>query len=304
MHARRLISTALLSGALAAVTAPAAFGASTDPQAVTSANWSGYVAQTKSGDGFSSVSGSWVEPSANCSAGEGHGAFWVGLGGSGQSSQSLEQVGTAADCNAGGSADHYAWYELVPAAPVRLGLAISPGDHLTGKVSVEGTTVTVSVADATTGQSATKTLQMNNPDVSSAEWIAEAPSTCDQTGSCQPLPLTDFGTVRFNHASASSDGYTGTISDQRWTTQPVALGGASGGYYPAGLVSNESSGNAQPSGLSTDGSAFSVSYVGSGDSSTSTVSGGSGPSTGYDSTGASLACVPTSDGWVCGYVVG
>jgi Peptidase A4 family len=309
MHARYLISAALLSASLAAATAPAALAASANPQAATSANWSGYVAQSKSGDGFSSVSGSWVEPSTNCSTGQGHASFWVGLGGAGQASQSLEQVGTATDCNAGGSTHHYAWYELVPAAPVQLNLAISPGDHLTGKVSVEGTTVTVSLTDATTQQSATKTMQMNNPDVSSAEWIAEAPSSCDQMGNCQPLTLGNFGTVRFSNATATSDGHTGTISDALWTTQPVALDGSTGGF-----VSDQASGSAQPSDLSTNGSAFSVSYVGSAAGSTSAVSGGSGPSTGYSlsggsgpSTGSSpsgvaLACVPTSEGWVCGFV--
>lgn len=300
MHARYLISAALLSASLAAATAPEALASSANPQAVTSANWSGYVAQSKSGNGFSSVSGSWVEPSTNCSAGEGHASFWVGLGGSGQSSQSLEQVGTAADCTAGASADHYAWYELVPAAPVRLGLTISPGDHLTGKVSVEGTSVTVSLTDATTGQSATKSLRMNNPDVSSAEWIAEAPSACDATGNCQPLPLGDFGNVRFTQASATSDGHTGSISDSLWTTQPVALSGGSGGF-----VSDQSSGSAQPSNLSNDGSAFSVTYVRSSGGSPPAVSGGgSGPSTGYAPTGVSFACAPTSVGWVCGYVLG
>ncbi|MGN6170014.1 MAG: G1 family glutamic endopeptidase, partial [Solirubrobacteraceae bacterium] len=216
----------------------------------------------------------------------------------------LEQVGTAADCNAGGNADHYAWYELVPAAPVRLGLVISPGDRVTGNVSVEGTSVTVSLTDATTGQSATKTLQMSNPDVSSAEWIAEAPSSCDQTGNCSPLPLADFGKVQFSNASATSGDHTGTISDPLWTTQPVALSADSGGYYPAGFVSDQSSGNAQPSGLSTGGSAFSVRYVGSATGSPATLSGGSGPSTGYDPSGSSLACAPTSVGWVCGYVLG
>jgi hypothetical protein len=95
MHAKYLFSAALLSASLAAATAPAALASSANPRAVTSANWSGYVAQSKSGDGFSSVSGSWVEPPTNCSASEGHASFWVGLGGSGQSSQSLEQVGTA-----------------------------------------------------------------------------------------------------------------------------------------------------------------------------------------------------------------
>ena len=53
---------------------------------------------------------------------------------------------------------------------------------------------------------------MSNPDISSAEWIAEAPSTCSQgLSSCTPLPLADFGTVQFTSASATTtDGHTGT----------------------------------------------------------------------------------------------
>jgi Peptidase A4 family len=298
MHARHLLSAALLSASLATATAPAALASPPAPQAVTSANWSGYVAQTKSGDGFSSVSGSWVEPSTDCSAGAGHASFWVGLGGSGQTSQSLEQVGTATDCDGGGSADHYAWYELVPRAPVQLKLAISPGDHLTGRVSVQGTTVTVSLSNATTHQSATKTLQMDNPDVSSAEWIAEAPSSCDQTGNCQPLSLGDFGRVHFGSASATSDGHTGTISDPLWTTQPVALSGNADGF-----VADEPSASAQPTDLSDDGSAFSVSY-GSGDNASPIASGPSGPGTGDAAGGVAYACVPSSAGWVCGFVSG
>ena len=118
---------------------------------------------------------------------------------------------------------------------------------------------------------------MGNPDVSSAEWIAEAPSICDQTGNCQPLALGDFGTVRFSNASAISNGHTGPISDPLWTTQPVALNGSSAGYYSPGFVADQYSASAQPSRLSTDGSAFSVSYVGSADGSTATASAGSGP---------------------------
>ena len=150
----------------------------------------------------------------------------MGLGGSGDQSSSLEQTGTQADCNADGSTDYYAWYELVPAAPVQLDLAIHPGDHISAKVSVNGTNVTVSLTDQTTGQSANKTLQMDSPDTSSAEWIAEAPSACDGSGCCQPLPLSDFGTVQFTGATATADGHTGTISDSNWSAQPVTLGSA------------------------------------------------------------------------------
>jgi Peptidase A4 family len=272
MRAKLLISMLALAGIVTAGAASSASAAVVSSQAAASANWSGYVA---SGKQFSAVSGSWVQPTANCTTGQGNAAFWVGLGGSGgQQLQALEQVGTEADCANGSSPSHFAWYELVPAAPVRLNLTISPGDHVTGRVAVNGTNVTVSLSDNSTGASARKTLQMSNPDVSSADWIAEAPSSCDGSGNCQPVPLTDFGTVSFTNASATADGHTGTPSDSAWTTQPVALSGDAGSGG-GGFVTDQSSASAVPSTLSADGSSFSVASHSSGN-----VSSGSGASPG------------------------
>jgi hypothetical protein len=210
------------------------------------------------GTQFSSVSGSWAQPSAKCGSGQTYSAFWVGLGGSGSQSSALEQTGTQADCTADGSTDYCAWYELVPAAPVRLDLAIQPGDHISAEVSVNGSDVTVSLSDQTTGQSTTKTLQMDNPDATSAEWIAEAPSACDGSGSCQTLPLSDFGSVQFNSATATANGHTGTISDPNWTAQPVELG--SSGISDVSYSSGSGASSANPSSLSSDGSSFCVAY--------------------------------------------
>ena len=113
----------------------------------------------------------------------------------------------------------------------------------------------------------TKTLQMpNQTDTSSAEWIAEAPSQCGQGASgCTPLPLTDFGTVQFSDATATStDGHTGTISDPEWSAAAVTLSpGASGGRASVrqfASTSTDSTGGATPSSLSSDGSSFSVAW--------------------------------------------
>jgi hypothetical protein len=175
-------------------------------------------------------------------------------------------VGTEADCGSGGAASQFAWYELVPAAPVKLDLAIHAGDHVSANVAVSGSSVTVALDDHTTGASATKTLQMDNPDTSSAEWIAEAPSSCDGSGNCQPLPLANFGNVSFTGASATATGHTGTISDPNWNAHPVQLSatGAGGGYVGAGLAADQASAGAAPSSLSTDGTAFSVAWQSSG----------------------------------------
>lgn len=276
MHLKLITIAALAgAGAIAAGITPSAFAAATAVGASTSANWSGYVAQGSSSGGtpqFSSVAGSWVEPNADCSS-SGVAAFWVGLGGASGQSGALEQVGTQVDCSSGGSGgQHFAWYELVPAAPVRLNLAINPGDHVSARVSVSGTAVTVSLSDQSTGGTATKTLQMDNPDVSSAEWIAEAPSVCQgadasSTSDCTPLSLANFGSVTFTDASATAGGSAGTISSSNWSAQPVQLSdttGAQTGYAGTTDLSTGGTGSATPSTLSTDGSSFSVAWQSSG----------------------------------------
>ena len=256
-----------------------------------SSNWAGYVAGSSDGSTqFSNVSGSWVQPTSTCSSGQDDAAFWVGIGGDdGQSSSdgssslgdgsstSLEQIGTEGNCTGNGT-QYYAWYELVPSAPVQLNLTIHPGDHISASVGVSGSSTSFSLKDETTGQSFSQTVQSPNPDTSSAEWVAEAPSQCDGSGNCTPLPLSDFGTVDFSNATATANGHTGPISDSDWSAQPIALG--SGGSYDVSYGSGGNTAGATPSTLSSDGSSFSVSWsqngAGSSSSQTSGSSGGYG----------------------------
>jgi hypothetical protein len=179
-----------------------------------------------------------------------------------------EQIGTAADVT-GGKTSYYAWYELVPSAEQKLSLAVHPGDHMSGKVTVSGTTVTVSLSDQTTGKSTTKTLRMSNLDTSSAEWIAEAPAAQTSYGSYSILPLADFGSVTFTNASVTAGAHTGSLADPSWTAQRVdmtpaattpALGG-SARFSPAGLgAAGEAAGGASAGGVSADGTSFTVTY--------------------------------------------
>jgi hypothetical protein len=285
-----LVIPTLAASVACALGAVPATSAAADVQQAASANWSGYVVGGSSGSSapdYRSVSGSWVQPTAKCTADSSYSAFWVGLGGAGQT-EALEQDGTEANCSADGTASYYAWYELVPSAPVKVSMAVHPGDHITSKVTVNGTNVTVSLNNQTTGGSFTKTLQMSNPDTSSAEWIAEAPSSCQQgLASCTPLPLTDFGTMTFTNASATTtDGHTGTISDSDWTSSAVTLspGASSSGFGDTQFASQESGAGATPSSLSSDGSSFSVAWSSDGGSSSSDTSG-SYPSSGYGYSG-------------------
>ena len=293
MNSHRILPTAAaLAGVLALAALPSSAGAVPTSTEAVSANWAGYAAGSGSAP-FSRVSGSWVEPTDDCTAGAGDAAFWVGLGGANGQSGSLEQIGTEANCTGPGSGDYYAWYELVPAAPVRLGMAIQPGDTVSASVAVSGTNVTVSLSDQTSGGSTSKTLQMSDPDTSSAEWIAEAPSTCSEgTSGCQPLPLADFGTVTFSGASATAGGHTGTISDSSWSASAVDLvsSGAGGDLGGAGFAAQQSSAGASPTVLSSSGSSFSVAWSPSSAPSSTSAGAGSdgaagGGGYGYDGSG-------------------
>ena len=247
---RRTLPALMASGALALI---GAFGVGASSASAArnfkatqeqSQNWAGYVVKNSAGKSFSSVSGSWTQPTAKANSGtaQGYSAFWVGLGGPSSRSQSLEQVGTSAD-SVNGRAKYYAWYELLPSAQVKLSIAIHPGDHISARVTVSTTTVTIWLSDTTTGQSVTKSLRMNNPDTSSAEWIAESPSTTTpQPGVYQTLPLANFGKATFTAAFATADGHTGSISDPSWSAAQVQLTPASnfsdpsagGSFSPAG----------------------------------------------------------------------
>jgi len=242
-----------LTAALALLAVPGAASAATESS---SNNWSGYVVGGRS---FSEVSGSWVQPTANCSSGDGEAAFWVGLGGASEQSQSLEQIGTQAVC-AGGQESYYAWYEIVPAGQVKLEMAINPGDKVSAKVSASGSTFALTLTDETSGATATKTVDVQNADTSSAEWIAEAPSLCGSGGGCQTLSLADFGTVNFTGATATADGHSGGISDADWTASAINLSG--GAAFTAGGAGDAqpAAGGAQPSDVSSDGTSFSVAW--------------------------------------------
>jgi hypothetical protein len=252
---------------IAAVVAALALATGTTASAATavSSNWSGYAV---SGATFKTVTGSWVQPAANCTsstASVGASAFWVGLGGNSTTSNGLEQTGTEADCLADGTARYTAWYELLPASSVRVSLKVHAGDRISGSVKVNGTAVTVQLKNLTTGKAFTKTLKMSAPDISSAEWIAEAPSALTRGGTTI-VPLADFGTVRFTAASATSTaGHTGTISDSAWAATKIQLESATsrggpgpyGGPYTAGDLSSS---EATPTTLSSGGSAFAVTW--------------------------------------------
>jgi hypothetical protein len=233
-----------------------------------SSNWAGYVADgTDPVSGaptrFSTVSGTWVAPKADCSgvatSGPTASAFWVGLGGNSNKSNALEQAGTEADCTGAGAPRYFAWYELVPADSVRVSLNVTPGDTIAVTVAVSGKSVSIGLRNLSQGTSFSKTLSMAAPDTTSAEWIAEAPSLCANARFCRQPPLTNFGKVAFSNATTASGAQTGSISDTAWSAAPVAL--QAGGFYGPGHFSHRHTvSEALPSGLSQAGGAFTVNW--------------------------------------------
>lgn len=193
---------------------------------VVSSNWAGYavVGPSRPAPRFTHIAGSWTQPSANCGPGAvSYSAVWVGLGGFSDSARSLEQIGSEADCARTGQAVYFAWFELVPRAPVDLELKVRPGDHLAASVTVHGRDVALHMTDLSTGARSYTTRHMSAPETSSAEWIVEAPSICFGSNACSTLALTDFGTVTFTSATATGGGHTGTIGDPRWSTSELEL---------------------------------------------------------------------------------
>jgi hypothetical protein len=235
-----------------------------------SSNWAGYVVAGPSADSptsFTSVTGTWKQPRATCGRGSAGAAsaVWVGLGGSNAStSPALEQIGTSADCDRTGSPSYYAWYEIVPAPPVSVKLKVVPGDTITTSVNVSGSTVLLQIKNRTRHTSFTTSVGVDAPDLSSAEWIAEAPSLCTSATSCQPVSLANFGTVTFTRAAAIGNGHPGTISDPVFAPTAIQLLPDPYRQAPPGIGLGSgafgSLAGATPTDLTPDGRSFGVSW--------------------------------------------
>ncbi len=246
--------------ACASVGAPAAFASSALADTTSSSNWAGYAAH-RAGVSFRSVFASWTQPQATCAPGRHtYSAYWVGLGGYSPTSDALEQAGTEVDCSPSGRVDSSAWYELVPAGSVGIRITVRPGDRIRASVSVVGHRVTVALTDATRHSSFVKTLHAGSVDVSSAEWIVEAPSECTSDSSCQTLPLADFVSATFRSAGAETiSGHRGSISDPAWHTTKITLT-PEGRQFVVYKGAGPSVGEASPSALMARGTSFNVRY--------------------------------------------
>jgi hypothetical protein len=145
----------------------------------------------------------------------------------------------------------------VPHVPVAVNLRVHPGDSIAASVKASGASVLLRIRDLTDRRSFEKRLSFPGPDTSSAEWIAEAPSSCDRSG-CNVLPLTNFGTVGFLAAGAqTADGQAGSISDPAWNTIPIEIQGDPEAFAAMASPAFDS---ATPSALGGAGSSFSITW--------------------------------------------
>jgi hypothetical protein len=226
-----------------------------------STNWSGYAAATNLSNpatgSVTSVSGSWVVPTVTAPR---HGSYyssaWVGI--DGLSDQTVEQIGTEQDV-INGKASYDAWCEMyssgigMPEQVIR-GFTVKPGDSITASVQYQGSgNFLLTITDST---EAFQTIQNTNSTQSpiasrsSAEWIVEAPTVGGRQAN-----LANFGTITFSNASAtinpSSGPVTGPINDSAWQNEAIEM------------VTNRGTLLDTASALTSDGTGFTMTYVGS-----------------------------------------
>jgi hypothetical protein len=208
---------------------------------VQSTNWSGYADDNTAGNTYTSVTGSWTEPSVTCTSQTSLAVFWVGI--DGFSSGSVEQDGTLIECSRG-RAFYDTWWEMYPTNSIQVvGTTLQPGDSITASVVRSGTSYTLQVTDSShSADSFTKTETCSSCANSSAEWIAEAPS-----GSGGVFPLSDFHSWTLSGAtvqSGTTSGVISTFADDELT-----------------MIDSASNVKAQPGALNGGGNGFSVTWV-------------------------------------------
>lgn len=215
----------------------------------TSLNWSGYVVKTSlrkpQKGSVDSVAGQWQEPGISpSSSANAYSSTWVGI--DGDSSSSVEQLGTEGDWTPDGE-QHYAWFEMYPKAGYTINdFPVAPGDQIgAGARYIGKGQFFLAITNYTEG--VFYVVPANHSRLlsaarSSAEWIVEAPAGGGV------LPLADFGTISFADCTTELDGITGSISDPGWKFETLTM------KTRRGVI------KAMPSPLSEDGTSFSVSW--------------------------------------------
>lgn len=194
-----------------------------------SENWSGYAAT--SAKKFNYVSSTFAQPAITCTGKANRWTSnWVGL--DGFTTGTVEQTGTFAFC--GGKShltpQYQAWYEMYPAGSVNV-FKVKPGDTINTAVKFAGGKFHISIADATSGKSASISKGCATCERASAEWIIERPALCNNSETkCFLTALANFGTAtmskdRAQVAGGSVKGVGGFNNVPIYMVQPLKAGG-------------------------------------------------------------------------------
>jgi uncharacterized repeat protein (TIGR03803 family) len=223
---------------------------------VTNSNWSGYVVTAAAGQ-VTDIKGTWIVPTVSCGIIDTSSSSWVGIDGYQKTNLTLEQIGTESKC-IGGIPLYYAWHEFLPNEPTAVliqSVPVNPGDVISAEVAFSGGQFTATITDETTLQSFQIGETVPNAQLSSAEWITEAPTDFNTN---TILPLADFGTEFYGSVFTGVAGTcVATVGGQ---TGPI------GAFQTATAITlideKTQDPEALPSQLSADGSSFWVDFVG------------------------------------------
>lgn len=176
---------------------------------VVSINWSGYAVTSPSK--FTYVHSQFVQPAIKCPGVTSQWTSnWVGL--DGFDNQTVEQDGTFAHCGGPNSTTpvYKAWYEMFPANSINV-FPVKAGDVIDASVAYTAGQFTLTVADLTSGRTASHVATCASCQRASAEWIIERPATCNRAQTkCSLTELADFGTaVMSNNIAAAGKVTTG-----------------------------------------------------------------------------------------------
>jgi hypothetical protein len=208
---------------------------------IDSSNWSGYAVI---GSKFTFAKGSGHVPEVNCDkTPNSFSYFWVGI--DGYSDNTVEQTGTASDCN-GTTPVYFAWYEFFPAGIQIIDLPISAGDVIGASVIYSGGQFTLGIHDHNTGQEFSVTLNAPGAQRSSAEWITESPTGV----------LADFDKSNYGFDNTGDEG-TNRANDKS-TSGPISDFGSN--VVDITMVNSSGVVEAVPTALTKDGTSFTVDW--------------------------------------------
>ncbi len=202
---------------------------SLDEKSFLSPNWAGYIVVKKDSNNqieektVKYVEGTWEVPEVDCSSiSTGYVYIWVGIDGYSSSSNTIEQIGTAARCN-GGNPSYFAFWEMYPRPVNQISnFQISPGDEVYAKVEFIGkNNFNLSITNLDTGKTFSVVKKMKGTKRSSAEWIVE-----DPLGIASPGNFPEFDEVTFTNTKAKMKNVQGkTISNPNWVSYEIDMAG-------------------------------------------------------------------------------